>query len=185
MVSSKNQNYNVIYRPIKYPRIEFKTGNLTLILPYGYKPETLIEKHQKWIKEKCKLIEEVLQEAKNKKPVKRSEEEFKNIVYHSVAEFSKELGVKINKILFRKMKTKWGSYSPNKNLTINTLAKYLPTPLIRYLTYHELTHAIEKRHNQRFWEKISKKYPNYQRFEKKLFTFWFILHKNRYFLIIL
>ena len=35
----KNINYDVKYRNIKYPRIEFKTGRLELILPIGESPK--------------------------------------------------------------------------------------------------------------------------------------------------
>jgi len=175
MAFNKIQNYNVIYRPIKYPRIEFKTGNLTLILPYGYKPENLVEKHQKWIKEKREFIEKILREARNRRLVKRSEKKFRNLIFQIVTEFSDELGVKVNRIFFRKMKTKWASYSSNKNLTINTLVKYLPAHLIKYLAYHEIAHGLQKRHNQQFWDVIVKKYPNYQNHEKELLAYWFVL----------
>jgi len=55
------------------------------------------------------------------------------------------------------MKTKWASHSRNSNLTINTLMKYLPEDLIHYITYHEIAHAIERKHNENFWDIINKK----------------------------
>ena len=40
-------NYNIEYRDLKYPRLEFKTGNLVVILPEGTKNETqVLEKHK-------------------------------------------------------------------------------------------------------------------------------------------
>jgi predicted metal-dependent hydrolase len=76
------------------------------------------------------------------------------------------------------MKTKWASHSKNNNLTINTLAKYLPQELIEYIIYHETTHAIERKHNQNFWNIITKKFPDYKNKEKNLLTYWFIIQKH-------
>ena len=71
--------YEVSYRNIKYPRLEFKTGRLLLVLPKGQKPEEIIEKHKKWIEKKREFIEECLKLAKSKKIIERSDEEFKNL----------------------------------------------------------------------------------------------------------
>jgi len=59
------------------------------------------------------------------------------------------------------MKTKWASHSSNNNLTINTLLKYLPNDIIEYIVYHEIAHAIERKHNEKFWNLIAKKFQDY------------------------
>ena len=171
----KKIEYKVIYREIKYPRLEFKTGTLHLILPYGENPMDIINKHKNWISKKEKFIKECLKDAKQRKIVKRTDEEFKNLVCKLVMEDSKKLRVKVNNIFFRKMQTKWASCSGKKNLTINTLMKHLPENLIQYIIYHELTHLIEKHHNERFWSLISQYCKNYTKLEKDLFVYWFLL----------
>jgi len=170
----------IIYRNIKHPRLEYKTGTLTLILPKTHKnPEQILQKYQKWIQTKQKAITQALQEAKNKTIIQdRTEKQLKTLVNTLVQTYQKELNTNINKIFYRKMKTKWASHSPNNNLTINTLLKYLPNDIIEYIVYHEITHAIERKHNQNFWNIITKKFPDYQTKEKDLLTYWFIIHKN-------
>lgn len=42
------------------------------------------------------------------------------------------------------MKTKWASFSPKNNLTINKLMKYLPDDLIEYVIFHEISHLRGK-----------------------------------------
>jgi len=81
---------------------------------------------------------------KDKKLINRSEEEFKELIYSLVDKNTHELLINLNKINFRKMKTKWASISPLKTLTVNILAKYLPEYLIKYIIYHELTQDIMK-----------------------------------------
>ena len=113
-----NIPHEVSYRDIKYPRLEFKTGNLLIVLPFGHKSTPLLEKHKSWVLKKGSFIEECLKEVSNKKIVGRSEEEFKDLTLSFVKEASKELGKGLNKVYFRKMRTKWASCSPKKNLTI-------------------------------------------------------------------
>jgi predicted metal-dependent hydrolase len=72
------------------------------------------------------------------------------------------------------MKTKWASHSQNNNLTINTLLKFLPEDLIRYIVYHETAHNVERKHNEIFWSLIKRKHPDYQTKEENLLAFWFL-----------
>ncbi len=171
-------DYKVRYRRVRYPRLEFRTGKLMLILPYGTSPEPIIEKHRRWIDKKSAFIQECIKDAKNKKLIERSDDAFKKLVQKYVQNISEELNVRSNKIIFRKMKTKWASCSSEKNLTINTLMKFLPETLIEYIIFHELTHLIERYHNKRFWKIIEERFKNYQKFEKLLFTYWFLIFQR-------
>ena len=168
-----NYLYKVSYRDIKYPRVELKTGKLLLVLPFGYKPNVIYDRNKDWIYRKIKFIEECLTNAKSKELIERSEEEFKRLIYKVTDEASFDLKVKISKVYFRKMRTKWASLSSFKNLTVNRFMKYLPKYLIDYIIFHEIVHIIEKKHNGRFWEIISRKYNGYQKLERELFEYWF------------
>lgn len=167
--------YKVSHRAVKYPRLEFKTGELLVILPHGATPDILLDKHKNWIVKKFDFIRECLEEAKNKKLVMRSKEGFRKLIYSITEETSRDLRVKLNHIYFRKMITKWASLSSAKNLTVNSLVKYLPEYLIRYVIFHELAHIIERKHNERFWKIISRKFKNYQKLEREMFIYWFLL----------
>lgn len=165
----------VLQRAVKYPRLEFKTGNLHLILPPGFPAHELLEKHRKWIFTKSRFINECLREARDKPIAERTANELREII-HAIAESSsKKLGGRPNGIYFRKMKTKWASLSPKKNLTVNVLMKYLPEQFIEYIVFHEMVHLKEKKHGYRFWEIVSKQFPDYQKREKELFVYWFRL----------
>jgi predicted metal-dependent hydrolase len=168
-----NYLYKVSYRDIKYPRVELKTGNLLFVLPFGYKSDIFFEKHKNWINKKINFIEECLDSAKNKKLVERTEEDFKRLINELTGDVSPELKVEINRIYFRKMKTKWASLSQLKKLSVNRFMKYLPEHLIAYIIFHELVHVIERKHNNRFWEIVGERYKNYQELEKELFEYWF------------
>lgn len=167
--------YTVSYRDVKYPRLEFKTGKLIIILPHGTNPEIILAKHKDWVIKKFEFIKECRKKFNKKKLNMRNTEEFKKLILYLVKETSKELNVELNHIYFKKMRTKWASLSSAKNLTINSFMKYLPENLIRYVIFHELAHIIVKRHNDKFWNIISSAYPEYQSMEKEMLTYWFLI----------
>jgi len=169
--------YKVSYRRVKYPRLEFKTGELLLILPFGQDPKPFIEKHRRWIEGKAEFIRECLRDSSGKRLVERSRGEFKDLVYSLIEEISKELGVKVRKVFFRKMRTKWASCSPKGNLTVNPLLSFLPERLIEYVIFHEVAHLIEKRHNENFWKIISRRFKDHQDLDKDLFGYWFRIQR--------
>ncbi len=179
-ISDSSINYEIVHRNIKYPRLEFKTGELLLVLPKNYKDfNEIIEKHKEWICKRNSDIIAALENSKGKKlNLERTDENFRRFIHSIARDISDDLKIEINNIYFRKMKSKWGSCSPNKNLTINTLLKYLPNNLIEYVIYHEMVHLIEKRHNKRFWNYISNKFDNYRDKEKELFEYWFLIPKS-------
>lgn len=167
--------HEVSYRNVKHPRLEFRTGELLLVLPLDRNPDTVLEKHKVWVRRKKVFIEECLKNSSNKEIVDRTDEEFKDLVHSCIEQASKKLGVEVNKIFFRKMKTKWASCSIKRNLTVNMLMKHLPENLIEYVIFHEATHLIEKKHNDRFWKMVSKRFDNYGKLEKDLFAYWFLV----------
>jgi len=174
-----NIPYKVSYRAVKYPRLEFKTGELLVILPFEHKPDVILDKYRSWIFDKLEFINECLEQAERKRLLTRSEEEFRNLIHFFVDEASEYLSVKLNRVYFRRMKTKWASLSSAKNLTVNRLMKYLPDNLIKYVIFHEVAHFIERRHNEKFWEIISSRYENHQEMEREMFVYWFKIFRLR------
>jgi predicted metal-dependent hydrolase len=170
--------YKVSYRNVKYPRLEFTTGRLLLVLPLNSKPEIILKKHQGWIEKKMKFIKNCLNHSDSRQLIKRDDDRFKELIYMNAKKAERDFKVKFHNMYFRKMKTKWASLSSRKSLTINTFMRYLPTHLIKYVVYHEAAHLIEKRHNGRYWELIEKQFKNYQKMEREMFVYWFKVNKK-------
>jgi predicted metal-dependent hydrolase len=172
--------YQVNYRDIKYPRLEFKTGELILILPRSFDREgEFLERHKKWIQRKNALIKKSLDDAKGKDlNLVRTDEEFKQFTRSTVAKIQTTHNFATNSTYFRKMKSKWGSFSSRRNLTINTLLKYLPDELIEYVIFHEMAHSLERKHNKRFWLIVNEQYEDYQAKERELLTYWFLIQSE-------
>jgi len=177
--SMQKIDYTVDYRDIKFPRLEFKTGNLHLILPKDYEKEnTILEKHQEWITKKEQLIKQALIMAEDTTlNLERSVNDLKNLVYSTIQTYKKEAHLQVNQVYFRKMRTKWASFSTKRNLTINTLLKYLPEQLIKYVIFHEMVHSIERKHNERFWNLINEKFKDVETKENDLLIHWFLVQR--------
>ena len=103
-----------------------------------------------------------------------SRKEFKQ----SVMALSEDIGVDVKEIHIREMKRKWASCSSNKIVTVNTLMRYLPDELIKYVLYHEIVHLKERKHNKHFWNIVEKKFKNPELKEKDLMMYWFLIQKN-------
>ena len=179
-ISDSTIEYEIVHRNIKYPRVEFKTGKMLLVLPKDHKDYgDIIEKHRSWIFNRHSEIAAALEKAQKKKlDLTRTDEELKKLISSIVEDISSDLKVNINNIYFRRMKSKWGSCSPNKNLTINTLLKYLPDNLIEYVIFHEMIHLIERKHNGHFWKIMATEFKNYEEKEKELFEYWFLIQED-------
>jgi len=175
----KTPPYTLSYRNVKHPRLEYKTGTLLLILPKASQSEKqILEKYRKWIQKKELVIKKALEEAQTKNINQtRTDKELRILIHTFAQNHQAELNTKINRIYFKKMKTKWASHSKNGNLTINTLLKYLPENIIEYIIYHEVAHSLERKHNERFWNLINKKFKDYPTKEKDLLTYWFLIQK--------
>lgn len=169
--------YDISFRDIKYPRLEFTTGRLLFVLPLNNTPEIIWKKHHDWIEKKMNFIEECLNRADSRRLIKRDDDRFKELIHKNAKKAECDFKVKFHTIYFRKMKTKWASLSSRKSLTINTFIRYLPDHLIKYVVYHEAAHLIEKRHNGRFWKLIEMKFKNYQKMESEMFVYWFKVNK--------
>lgn len=167
--------YTVSHRKIKYPRLEFGSGTLRVILPEGQDESRIIEKHRQWIKQKYAFINKI---TNNPKPLyleSRSLEELQFLVKDLVKTYSDEIGHQPNRVTFRHLRTKWASCSKKGNLTINSRINLLPESLIQYIVYHEMAHLIHANHDYFFWKHLDTKFDNVEEIEESLCSFWFAI----------
>jgi len=81
------------------------------------------------------------------------------------------LGITVNKLFVRKMKSHWGSCNCDKQtLRLNTeLVKRSPECL-EYVIVHEILHIIEKGHNRKFYKLLGKYIPMWKTIRKNMNT---------------
>lgn len=79
------------------------------------------------------------------------------------------LGVKANRVFVQRMKTKWGSCTPESGyIRLNTDLAKKPPECLEYIVVHELVHLLEPTHNERFVARLELHLPHWQLLRKRL-----------------
>lgn len=79
------------------------------------------------------------------------------------------MGVTVNQISIRRMKSRWGSCHPiKKNITLNLALIEKPLICLEYVIVHELVHLFEASHNQNFYALMSHYLPDWKTIKKQL-----------------
>ena len=88
-----------------------------------------------------------------------------------LAKWEPIVGVHVERFFVRKMKTKWGSCNPDKrSIRLNTDLAKKPPQYLEYIVVHELTHLIEKTHNNRFTALMDQFMPQWRDYRQMLNT---------------
>ena len=73
------------------------------------------------------------------------------------------IGVRVRKLVFRNMKSRWGSCQPaTGRVCINTRLALYPPRCLEYVVVHELVHMLEPSHNARFHELMDEFLPDWR-----------------------
>ena len=96
-------------------------------------------------------------------------EQLKLVLPPLIAKWEKVIGVKAGKVFVQKMKTKWGSCSPGAgNVRFNTDLAKKPRQCLEYIVAHELTHLLERHHNDRFTALMDAHMPQWRQCREML-----------------
>ena len=73
---------------------------------------------------------------------------------------SKELSLPFNRVSVRRQRTKWGSCSGKKSISLNRNLLFVTPPMARYVLVHELCHCLILDHSDRFWSLLERYEPD-------------------------
>tara|TARA_A100001015_G_C14712013_1_gene602443 strand:- start:47 stop:685 length:639 start_codon:yes stop_codon:yes gene_type:complete len=97
----------------------------------------------------------------------RSEE----IIGDRVLYWSHQMGLYPRTIRFRNMKSRWGSCSSHKSVSLSIGLLSLDLALIDYVVIHELAHLKHMNHGSRFWTLVEQYCPQMRALRKELQLF--------------
>lgn len=72
---------------------------------------------------------------------------------------SQKHSLSYNRLFIRFQKTRWGSCSSRKNISLNWKLITAPEYVIDYVILHELLHTLVPNHSHRFWVYLRSLYP--------------------------
>ncbi len=79
----------------------------------------------------------------------------REILLPMLAETAQEVGLGYGSARVRRQKTRWGSCSSRKTISLNRNLVFLPRHLVRSLMLHELAHTKELNHSEHFWTALA------------------------------
>ncbi|WP_342305560.1 SprT family zinc-dependent metalloprotease [Methanolobus sp. ZRKC5] len=86
-----------------------------------------------------------------------------------ISKWEQLMGVKVERLFVRRMKTKWGSCNHKaRNILLNTELAKKPHECLEYVVVHEMAHLLEPTHNSRFISLMDKFMPKWQFYRDKL-----------------
>ena len=81
-------------------------------------------------------------------------------------------GLPYASLRFRRQKSRWGSCTAQKALSLNTCLVFLPLELARHVIAHELAHTRHMDHGQGFWKTLFAMEPDALKLDKRLRAAW-------------
>ena len=96
------------------------------------------------------------------------QERAKEVLVPWLDRLSAELSLPFSRAAVRRQRTKWGSCSAEKSISLNRNLLFLPKSMARYVLVHELCHGRRLDHSKRFWSLLETFEPNARRTAAKL-----------------
>jgi len=86
-----------------------------------------------------------------------------------VEKWSERLGVVVDEVRIKRMRTKWGSCNPQANrVWLNLELAKKPPHCLEYVVVHELVHLLEKSHNATFQALMDENMPEWRLYRDEL-----------------
>lgn len=167
----------VTYKAMKHVRLRVSdaNGQVSISAPFGYPVsslESLVCSKKTWIE---KQQRELAQSPSAQANQATAEEQaaWKLVVSACVPPLIEQwapiLDVKPGTIVYRNMKTRWGSCQPSTGrICINTRLALYPPECLEYVVVHELCHLLVANHGSDFKELMTRVMPDWKDRQRRL-----------------
>lgn len=92
----------------------------------------------------------------------------REVLAPALAEIAHEHGFEVGRVSVRRQRTRWGSCSPRKTISLNVKLLFLSPTIVEYVLLHELCHTVRMDHSPAFWALLESHDPDYRRKKKLL-----------------
>ena len=109
-----------------------------------------------------------VQEAARLACIRALRKEAETLLPQRLDALSTRTGLSYNKVSVKQLKSRWGSCSSTKDITLNLFLMQLPWHLIDYVLLHELTHTKVMQHGTPFWMELEQHVPGAKQLRKQI-----------------
>lgn len=156
-------------------RIKPPDGHIEVSAPFGVSQseiDKLILGKQQWIR-KTQMTVAASPASKAYEASEAEKAEWRQVVSVCtpplIASWEKILDVKASKLVYRDMKSRWGSCQPaTGRICINTRLALYPPECLEYVVVHELCHLLVRGHGPEFHQLMSSVMPDWRQRRAKL-----------------
>jgi predicted metal-dependent hydrolase len=156
----RTKYHEFLITPVNNEELSFRISEGLCEIFVPEKTQVESEKVQKWIH--YAFTETLRKEAKV-------------ILVNRCKELALDMGIGLNNIRVKNMKTRWGSCSVKRNINLNIHLMRLPDHLLDYVIYHELVHTIHPNHGPLFWRELDKHVGNAKSLAKEIRKWGWVL----------
>lgn len=147
---SEIYSLRIIRQHLKRPRLRQTNEHMLLIeIPHEYSDaelhQTSFHLLQRWLRKKSELV-----------------------LVPWLHEVSEEIGLEFSSVSVRLQKSRWGSCSSRKKISLSAALLFVRPAVVRYLFIHELCHTMQMNHSKKFWDLVGQFEPNYRELDKEL-----------------
>lgn len=111
---------------------------------------------------------ESVQSSARRASIRALRKEAERLLPQRLQALSVKTGLDYRNIGIKPLKTRWGSCSSAKDITLNVFLMQLPWHLIDYVLVHELTHTKVMRHGPPFWQELERHVPRARQLRKEI-----------------
>lgn len=90
----------------------------------------------------------------------------KEYLIRKLLETAEKYGLTVAKVSIRGQKTKRGTCSSKKHISLNWKLVKMPHHIAEYVICHELAHLTHMNHSKLFWQEVERLYPDYKTAEQ-------------------
>lgn len=89
-----------------------------------------------------------------------------------VAELAAKAGASVSGVQVRTQRTRWGSCSTRRVISLNAAVLFQTPAVLRYLVAHELAHLRHMNHSPAFWQAVETLEPDWRALDRQLLRGW-------------
>ncbi len=142
-----NERWLIVYKPTPQKGVSIESQSRHVLVLTGKTGSSLLVKRliHAWMRERAAII-----------------------LPTWLARISNQIGLSYQGLTIRNQRTRWGSCTVQKTISLNQKLLFLPPALVDYILIHELCHTVQMSHARNFWQLVARYVPDYAEKRKAL-----------------